>query len=366
MMSLVDIFQNRRKKIEKEEKSDGSDVPDSDSDDHLEDSEDEVRKYRPGGYFNPEGRRLLKDNKRNPWSLGEKLGRGHFSTVYSCKDKDEKEYAMKIQKSAKSYRTAAREEIMIHEQLNKSDIYGKENVCLMISSFSHTMQSGKHFCMIFPKFLCDLDKYSSKHEECMIPLEKTSKIAYDILSGLSFIHNSGFLHADLKPENILVHGEGEKFIISDLGTACVIGDRDFSYLQTSHYRSPEIIMGHRGWNEKIDIWSFGCIIFECITGSYLFKGENSEDYITSFIETVGIPNSSFLEDCRDKREYFNRDNRFKNACDLEPMSIDRILQEKFLFDRKMSNSIYALIQPMLIWDLDRRWSATSLLELYAF
>ena len=256
--------------------------------------------------------------------------------------------------------------VLVHEYLNKSSHLGKENACLMITSFSHSMQSGKHFCMIFPKMKYDVDALSKEYDHLMIPLEKTSKISHDVLKGLSFIHMVGFLHADLKPENLLVEGEGEQqeFKISDLGTACVIGDREFSYLQTSHYRSPDIIMQHRRWNEKIDIWSLACIIYECITGSYLFKGENEEDYIIAFIETIGVPPVDFLDECKEKRTFFNRDYKFKNACDLEPMSLDRKLEERYEFDRKTANSIYVLIQPMLIWDIDRRWSAEALLELY--
>lgn len=365
-MSLIDTFQKKRKNIDREEKSDGSDVIESDSDDdHLEDSDDEVRKYRPGGYFNPEGKKYLKDNKKNTWTLLEKIGRGHFSTVFSCTDKDGSEYAIKIQKSAKSYRTSAREEILIHEFLNKNENEtGKDNVCIMSTHFSHQMQSGKHYCMVFPKYKMDLDKYADTFDSGMIPLEKTSKIAHNVLNGLNFLHKSGFLHADMKPENILV-SDSDTFAISDLGTACVIGDREFSYLQTSHYRSPEIIMGHKGWNEKIDIWSMGCIVYECITGSYLFKGENEEDYITAFIERIGIPSLSFLDDCKYKRDYFNRSDKFKNSYDLEPLSIDRILQEKYEFDRKTANAIYAIIQPMLTWDIERRWSAESLLSIYS-
>ena len=364
--NLIEVFQNRRRKIEKDEVSDGTDVISSDSSDGLEDSEDEKRKYRPGGYFNPEGKTLVKDSRGNKFYIGKKIGRGHFSTVYETTNSNGAMFALKIQKSAKSYRISAREEIMIHEQLNKSDKDGKDNVCIMINSFSHSMSSGKHFCMIFPKMSLDIDKFASTFEDSKIPLDTTSKIAHDILMGLSFLHNTGFIHADLKPENLLVKTEdgSNSFLITDLGTACVIGDREYSYLQTSHYRSPDIILQHRSWNEKIDIWSLGCILFELITGRYLFRGETQEDYMTSFIETIGIPPFEYLEDCKEKRIYFNRDYKYRYASDLEPLSIDRKLQEKYGFDMSTANAIYAILQPMLIWDIDCRWSADNLLVFY--
>ena len=64
---------------------------------------------------------------KQPLDTRGKIVRGHFSTVYACTDQGY-EYAIKIQKSAKSYRIAAREEVLIHEYSNKSDKHGKEKV----------------------------------------------------------------------------------------------------------------------------------------------------------------------------------------------------------------------------------------------
>lgn len=365
-MSLRDIFALKRKKIENEEKSDGSDVVSSTECSDQEDTDDEVRKYRPGGYFNPAGKDYLKDNKNQKWALGERIGRGHFSTVYSVENSKGEVFACKIQKSAKSYRVAAKEEILIHEILSKNDDEKKKYICLMLCSFCHNMSSGKHFCMIFPKMRQDLDKYSYQYDDNRIPLAETSKISFDILNGMAYMHSCSLLHSDMKPENILVqeNDNNRVFKLSDLGTACVIGDREYCYLQTSHYRSPEIILQHRKWNEKIDVWSMGCIVFECITGSYLFTGENEEDYMTNFVETIGMPHYSFLDECKKKREFFNRDGRLKTAVDLHPMAIDRMLQERYNFSREEAISIYFLLSPMLIWDIDERWSASSLIDLY--
>ena len=367
MADLKTQFLARRRKIEREEKSDGSDVISSDGSEGLEDSEAEVSKYRPGGYFNPEGKHVLKDARGNKLFLGEKIGRGHFSTVYTCTNSNNETFAIKIQKSAKSYRTAAREEIMIHDYLSKpSQLNGREHVCIMLNSFNHSMSSGKHFCMVFPKYSMDVERYASAYEDYRVPLDVTSRIAHDVLSGLSFLHNTGFLHADLKPENLLVNMEKEShsFVITDLGTACVIGDREFSYLQTSHYRSPDIILQHKSWNEKIDVWSLACILYELITGRYLFSGETEGDYMTAFIETIGVPPYEYLMECKERRKYFDRNMRYGESSDLNPLSITRKLQERFSYDMQTANSIFAILQPMLVWDINERWSADDLLVLY--
>ena len=369
-MSLVELIHERRKKIENEEKSDDSDVVESSSDGHAEDSDDEIRMYRKGGYFEAKENQMLKENKHVSWKIINKLGRGHFSTVWRVQnvnktDENRDEYAMKIQKSAKHYRTSAREEIFIHEMLKKESGEGKTNICMMHSSFFHNGPNGKHFCMVFPIVDCDLCTFMESFDKEMISLDLTSKISHEILKGVAFLHHNSIIHADLKPENILVKKNEEiEFSICDLGTACIEGDREVSYIQTSHYRSPEIFMHHRKWDCKIDIWSVACIIFECITGDYLFSGEQDEDYITNFIETIGIPPRSFVDECKEKRKFFNRDHKYIYAHDLKPMSIDRILQERYEFDRKTSMAINHLLQPMLIWDINSRWSAKDLLRLY--
>ena len=81
----------------------------------------------------------------------QKIGRGHFSAVNSCYDNNGAEYPKKIQNNVKSYCAAAREEILVHEYLNKSDKPGQEDVCIMLTSFSHSVQSGKHLCIFYFK-----------------------------------------------------------------------------------------------------------------------------------------------------------------------------------------------------------------------
>ncbi|EEQ99046.1 srpk, putative, partial [Perkinsus marinus ATCC 50983] len=60
-----------------------------------------------------------------------------------------------------------------------------------------------------------------------------------------------------------------RFKIADLGNACWTHKHFSSDIQTRQYRSPEVIVG-AGYDSSADIWSFACMIFELVTGDYLF------------------------------------------------------------------------------------------------
>ena len=353
----------KRKKFEKNEQSDGSDVPSSSSGSGAEDSEDEVRLCRPGGYHDAkEGDKLF-----NKYKLEKKLGRGHFSTVWKATEMATGyEVAIKIQKSSKSYREAAMEEVEFHKYLNRNN--GHKNLNLMLYNNMLKGTNGLHACLVFPVMDMDLATFSKRFEDEKIPLTKTSELAYQLLSGTSYIHSKGVIHTDIKPENILVSIQDErvKVQLGDFGTACVIDDRENDYLQTSHYRSPEIILAYKYWGCPIDIWSLACVFFECLTGEYLFEGENELDILVVMIETLGQPRSSFLMDCKQRRTYFGKDGNMNIGLvtNISPLPLYRLLIETFEFDRSDADSICKLLLPMLEFDPSKRFTAEQLLAFY--
>ena len=94
----------------------------------------------------------------------------------------------------------------------------------------------------------------------------------DILSSLKFLKYYGVIHCDLKPENILLIKNESNFVkLIDFGSAMFITDTDIHCeMQTLPYRAPEIILG-ADYDYAIDMWSFGCILYELITHKVLFN-----------------------------------------------------------------------------------------------
>lgn len=81
-----------------------------------------------------------------------------------------------------------------------------------------------------------------------------------------FLHGLGIIHCDLKPENILIKSYKKCAVkIIDLGSSCFRSDNLCLYVQSRSYRAPEVILG-LPYDEKIDLWSLGCILAELCSG----------------------------------------------------------------------------------------------------
>ena len=80
--------------------------------------------------------------------------------------------------------------------------------------------------------------------------------------------------------------------LCDMGNACYVEKHYSDIIQTREYRSPEVILGGE-YDETADIWSLACMIFELVTGDYLFdpkKGKTyrkNDDHLALMSELIG-------------------------------------------------------------------------------
>ena len=198
----------------------------SSDEDYSDDGGDEGDEgYRPGGYHPVN----IGERYNGRYTVLEKLGWGHFSTVWMVHDKkhtskgtdvscaaDAPEFvALKIQKSAPNYRDAAIDEIELLKCASdaaKSDKVVQEfgdnydpRVVLLLDHFEHTGPNGKHFCFIFETLGENLLEVIKKYEYKGIPVHIVKNFVKQICIGLDFIHRQcDIIHTDLKPENILI------------------------------------------------------------------------------------------------------------------------------------------------------------------
>jgi serine/threonine-protein kinase len=105
--------------------------------------------------------------------------------------------------------------------------------------------------------------------------EKVTDIILQICEGLIKAHQADIVHRDIKPENILIDSDNRVKIL-DFGLAKLKGvsklTKDTSTLGTIYYMSPEHLQGKKV-DHKSDIWSFGIVMYELLTGEPPFSGD---------------------------------------------------------------------------------------------
>ncbi|CAF3895220.1 unnamed protein product, partial [Rotaria sp. Silwood2] len=111
-----------------------------------------------------------------------------------------------------------------------------------------------------------------------------------------FIHSAGILHRDLKPTNIGID-RNSNITILDFGLARVASTGCHTdYVATRWWRAPEIYLNETKYDEKVDIWSIGCIMAELILRRPLCPGETTTDQLNRIFDITGTPDSTTLQE----------------------------------------------------------------------
>jgi len=92
--------------------------------------------------------------------------------------------------------------------------------------------------------------------------------------------------------------------VIDFGSSCYDNQRVYTYIQSRFYRAPEVIIGAR-YGTAIDMWSFGCILSELLTGYPLFAGEDEADQLACIIEMLGVPPAHLLDSAKRTRQFIS-------------------------------------------------------------
>src|SRR5262249_7171155 len=134
-------------------------------------------------------------------------------------------------------------------------------------------------------------------------LDEALEVARQIAAGVEAAHDSDVVHRDLKPGNVMLKPDGSVKVL-DFGLArSGAADRPGSerhlsasptmtyaateagiILGTAAYMSPEQARG-KAVDKRTDIWSFGCVLYECLTGRQAFAGETVSDIVARILQT---------------------------------------------------------------------------------
>lgn len=187
-----------------------------------------------------------------------------------------------------------------------------------------------------------------------------------LLSVLEYMHDKRYVHRDLKSSNILID-ERYHVKLADFGLARSLDDeyawqldqqdRKFTNkVVTIWYRCPELLLGATDYDEKVDIWSAGCILAELLLGKALFPGTNDMEQLRLIFKLMGTPGEHNWEGIKGYPKVKSKEVELG-----EPMRAE--LRDKYGGDERFTSSpsSLALIERLLELDPKKRWRAKQAL-----
>ena len=246
-------------------------------------------------------------DKLGPYEILSLIGEGGMGEVWKARDtRLDRIVALKISKAQFSERF--------------------EREARSIAALNHP-----HICQLYdvgPNYLV-MEYIEGVALKGPLPLDKVVEYVGQILDALDAAHKNGITHRDLKPANILVTKQGIKLL--DFGLAKQAGPLKETgatvtkgltgrgeILGTLQYMSPEQLQS-KEVDARSDLFSFGCVLYEMLTGKRAFEGASAASLIAAILErepaplNLPPPLERVIRTCLAK----DPDQRFQNARDLK-------------------------------------------------
>jgi hypothetical protein len=223
----------------------------------------------------------LTGHRLGPYLIGEWIGSGGMGDVYRARDEHlGRDVALKIlpgvlaDSGERSLRLLAEAQVVASlNHPNIAAIYGVE-------------KSDGLGALVLE--LVDGPSLADRLTAGPVPIDEAVPIARQIAEGLEAAHERGIVHRDIKPSNIIVRHDGTVKLL-DFGLATAFGDVATAggapgvLLGTPAYASPEQLKG-RTTDRRTDIWAFGVVLYELLSGHRAFAGDSTSDIVSAVLQ----------------------------------------------------------------------------------
>src|SRR5690349_21378614 len=215
-------------------------------------------------------------SKLGPYEIVSLIGAGGMGEVYRARDpRVGRDVAIKVSQERFSERFDR--EVRVIASLNHP------NICTLYD--------------VGPNYLV-MELIEGESPKGPLPLEEALRIARQIGDALDYAHEKGVVHRDLKPANIKITPEGAVKVLDfglakvapasagsgeDSPTLSMAATRAGMILGTAAYMSPEQARG-KSIDKRADIWAFGVVFYELLTGKKLFQGDDITETLASVVK----------------------------------------------------------------------------------
>lgn len=229
--------------------------------------------------------------------LEEQVGLGTFGKVFRGRHKTTHHLValkrVKMETEREGFPVTAVREAKLLESMSHESIIKLERIIKTEESIEEQEENGQSgVFFVFPYYQYDLVGLMRKLK---LTLDDSRFILFHILQGLAYLHSLRIVHRDVKPSNILISHDSQ-VCLGDFGLAKSLLTPDYHSLRpltnrvvTLWYRAPELLLGATKYDEAVDIWAAGCVLYEMILGDgvALFFGNDEFTVLDAITKKIG-------------------------------------------------------------------------------
>ncbi|KAG5608860.1 hypothetical protein H5410_020141 [Solanum commersonii] len=206
---------------------------------------------------------------KNDFQICEEIGRGRFGTVYRCFSPA----------TGESFACKSIDKNLLIDSTDRECLDKEPKILQLLSGNPNILHLYKvyeddDFLHMLTDFCPNSDLYE-RVSSGSLSESAAAAILTQLVSAISYCHHMGVAHRDIKPDNVLFDSEN-RLKLADFGSAewfagCE-GRMMSGVVGTPYYVAPEVLMG-KEYNEKVDVWSAGVILYIMLSGVPPFYGE---------------------------------------------------------------------------------------------
>jgi len=227
------------------------------------------------------------------YTVDREIGRGGAARVFSAKDTDGNRVALKVLHPQLAVSVTAERflrEIAFLEKIDHPNIAG-------LIDYGES----EYLLYYVMEFVDGPTARERMTRQGAMEVAEVIRMGDDLLSALRYAHERGIVHRDVKPENIVLAERGA--VLLDFGIARAVAESGTDRLTrsgfavgTSSYMSPEQIEGADDLDHRSDIYSLGCLLFECLAGQPPFTASHEDVVLRMHLDPNQKPDLSQSRD----------------------------------------------------------------------